>query len=253
LIPQINELLEPTPDFSEEGEDLVAPLDDWPLALADVLAEALDDAYADADPEELDEALANVLDSMMPAEALNFAKALNQIGTGARKALSDPLVGQIVRTALPIAAGAAGTLIGGPAGTAVGSALGNAAVSALPGAPKPRPTARAQTPARPVAGGSAAAAQGLVLTQQPDVLKALTAVAMGQHGQKQVNGVPTAQILSMLSSVIGRAAADADELMYLDAEEFADADVAYDAADEGSLYAALIQAETAEIAEAISS
>jgi hypothetical protein len=69
-----------------------------------------------------------------------------------------------------------------------------------------------------VAGGSAAAAQGLVLTQQPDVLKALLALAMGQQGARQVGGVPVASVMNMLSSVFGQAAADADELAYLDSE-----------------------------------
>lgn len=41
-------------------------------------------------------------------------------------------------------------------------------------------------------------------------------LAMGEHGRKSVNRVPVAALMSMLSSVCGKAAADADELMYLD-------------------------------------
>ena len=72
--------------------------------------------------------------------------------------------------------------------------------------------------ARPssVTGGSAAAAQGLVLSQQPEVLRSLLATALGQHGRQQVSGVPVAQLLTLFSQVIGQAAADADQLMYLE-------------------------------------
>jgi hypothetical protein len=201
----------------------------------------------------MEDALSNVLESMSPAESFNFAKALKQIETGAQQALSDPVVGRVVRTALPIAGGAVGTFIGGPVGTALGSSLGNAAASALPGAPSARPGPPVQRPTVPaVAGGSAAAAQGLVLTQQPDVLKGLLALAMGQHGQKAVNGVPVAQLMSLLSAVFGQAAADADELMYLDSER---ADEHSESAEDigprsaRSLYETLLTAENDELAE----
>jgi hypothetical protein len=226
-------------------------VEEWlaePAELADVLRDALSDEYAEADPEDMDEALDNMLDAMSPAEAFNFTKALQQLESGARKALSDPTVGQIVQTALPIAGGALGTVIGGPAGTAIGSNLGSLAAGALPGAPKPAP----QAPA--VAGGSAAAAQGLVLTQQPDVLKALLSLAMGQLGQKSVGGVPVAQIMNMLSSVFGQAAADADELMYR-ADDEAGGDESFmdppPAAPGRGLYTALLNAENEDL-EAIS-
>ena len=67
-----------------------------------------------------------------------------------------------------------------------------------------------------MAGGSAAAAQGLVLSQQPEMLRSLLATALGQQGRQQVSGVPVAQLLTLFSQVIGQAAADADELMYLE-------------------------------------
>lgn len=221
-------------------------VEEWlaePAELADVLRDALDDEYAGASPDEMDDALDNMLGAMSPAEAFNFTKALQQLESGARKALSDPTVGQIAQTALPIAAGALGTVIGGPAGTAIGSNLGTLAARALPGAPKPGP----QAPA--AAGGSAAAAQGLVLTQQPDVLKALLSVAMGQLGQKTVGGVPVGQVLNMLSSVFGQAAADADELMY-DGE--ADYDESLTDPPPGrALYPVLLDAENDDLAEAV--
>ena len=227
--------------------------EDWsdePALLAETLRDALREEYSDASPVDLEDSLGNVLGSMSPGESFNFAKALQQIETGAKQALSDPTVGQIVRTALPVAGGAVGTIIGGPAGTALGSGLGNAAASALAGAPTPAPAAAARPAAIPqVAGGSAAAAQGLILSQQPDVLKALLALALGQHGRTSVNGVPVAQIMNMLGSVFGQAAADADELLYIESEELDESDDV-DGSDR-SLYTTLMNAENAELAEMV--
>jgi hypothetical protein len=105
-------------------------------------------------------------------------------------------------------------------------------------------------PASPVAGGSAAAAQGLVLTQQPDVLRSLLATALGQHGRQSISGVPVPAVLGLLSQVFGKAAADADELMYLGqpgtAESVLD-DAPADAPE--SLYADLLGADNLELAE----
>lgn len=213
--------------------------DDWSddEDLGEVLRAALHEDYLDASPAEMDDALAGVLESMSPAESFNFAKALSQIQRGAGQVLKDPTFGQIARGALPVLGGAVGTVVGGPAGTALGSSLGQAAAGALPAGRQQRPTA---APAPAVAGGSAAAARGLVLTQQPEVLKGLLALAMGQHGTNTVNGVPVASIMSMLSSVFSQAAADADELMY-----------AGDTAglDDASLYSSLLDAENDELAE----
>ena len=109
-------------------------------------------------------------------------------------------------------------------------------------------------PARPsaVAGGSAAAAQGLVLCQQSEVLRGLLATALGQHGRQQVSGVPVAQLLTLFSQVIGQAAADADELMYHE-QQPGDAESAAEDAPSGSvrsLYADLLGADNLELAEA---
>jgi hypothetical protein len=299
-------------DEAEWAEDLDAE------DLADVLRSALHEEYANASDEEVGDALANVLDSMSPAEAFNFASALNQIGKGAGQLISDPTFAAVAQTALPILGGAAGTMIGGPVGTALGSKLGSLAASALPTrpsapqapapqapapqAPAPRapappvaappvpappvlppvlappvappaaapPAAAAPAPAppavtvpgvrpappvsaSPVASGSAAAAQGLVLTQQPDVLRSLLATALGEHGRQTVSGVPVPQVLGLLSQIFGKAAADADELMYLgprsDAAESIPEDALADAPD--SLYADLLGADNLELAAAI--
>ena len=130
------------------------------------------------------------------------------------------------------------------------------------GPPGPSATSLAATPAAtpaptsaavsPVAGGSPAAAQALVLTQQPEVVRALLSTAMGQHGRKQVSGIPVGQLMAMLSQVFGQAAADADELMYLDQEASeAESEGELVAPDwTGSLYADLIGAGNLALADA---
>jgi hypothetical protein len=248
---------------------------DWAEAseaweLTDALRSALRPEYADASDAEMAEALGNVLESMSPAEAFNFGSALSSITNSAKKLVSDPTFIQVAKTVAPIAAGAVGTAVGGPIGGALASQLGNLAVSALAPAPAPPPAAPPRAaapppvtpappvaapppaPTSPVAGGSAAAAQGLVLTQQPDILRSLLATALGQSGRQQVGGIPNAQVLSMLSQLFGRAAADADELMYLEHQPDA-AESAVDDTPAGSprlLYADLLGADNLELAEA---
>jgi hypothetical protein len=103
-----------------------------------------------------------------------------------------------------------------------------------------------------VSGGSAAAAQGLVLTQHPELLQALLATALGQQGRREVSGIPAAQFLGLASQVLGQAAADADELMYneqlTDAAESAGPDA--DGGPLRSLYCDLLGADNLEMAEA---
>jgi hypothetical protein len=118
----------------------------------------------------------------------------------------------------------------------------------------PPPPAATAGPARAltVAGGSAAAAQSLVLTQQPEVLRSLLATALGQQGRQQVSGVPVAQVLTLFSQVLGQAAADADELMYLEQQPDAVEGLAEDipSASVRSLYTDLLGADNLEFAEA---
>lgn len=257
--------------------------------LADVLRSTLHERYADASDDEVEDALANVMDSLSPAEAFNFGSALNQIGKSASRVVSDPAFVSVAGTALPVLGGAAGTLVGGPVGTAVGGKLGSLAASALPAPPRPapvtaQPAAAASAPGIPApatqpvvatpapstaaitppgvprqpgsassaAGGSAAAAQGLVLTQQPEVLRSLLATALGQNGRQTVSGVPVAQVLGLLSQVFGKAAADADELMY-SGQQPDTAESVFDAADDSAdlLYADLLGADNLELSEAV--
>ncbi|WP_182881732.1 hypothetical protein [Microbispora sp. H10949] len=261
-----------------EAADGWTDADDWDEpGLGHVLREALHEDYADADDDAYDDAIEAVLDGMSAAEAFSFEKALRRSQRDVSHVMANPLVGQGLRTALPAGAGALGTLIGGPAGTAIGSKLGTLAAGALTQAGKPTkapgiPSSSSGTPAMPpapigalpgagvarpaVADGSAAAAQGLVLTQQPDVLKALLALSMGQHGARQVSGVPVASVMNLLSSVFGQAAADADELAYLDGEgldggEFGESGGEYAEPALGtgrSLYTAFMDIENEELA-----
>jgi hypothetical protein len=111
----------------------------------------LHDECGDADDAQLGVALSRMFDAMTPAEAFDFGSALNQIGRGLSRALSDPTVAAVARTALPIAGGALGTVIGGPVGTALGSQLGTMVAGALPGHPGPPATAARPSPAAPPA------------------------------------------------------------------------------------------------------
>ncbi len=245
--------------------------------LTGVLRSALHEEYADASDEEMSDALANMLDSISPAEAVSFASALNQIGKGASQLISDPAFAAVAQVALPVLGGAAGTMIGGPVGAALGGKLGSLAASALPTRPAPaqataRPVAAVPAPTAAVASPAGIMAPAAVVAaapapsapaiippgipppvpgSQPDVLRSLLATALGQHGTQTVSGVPVAQVLGLLSQVFGKAAADADELMYLDQQSDA-AESVLDATGDsaGWLYADLIGADNLELAEA---
>ena len=271
--------------------------EDWRSGTQDAVAGmrlVLSDEYAHATDAEMEEALADVMDAMSPTEAFNFGSALNQIGRGAGQVFSDPTFASIARTALPIAGGALGTVIGGPVGTALGSQLGTIAANALPPPPAARPPGRPSVPGpgvvlpglpvapapaaahpqpgvpgappgaagSPVVGGSTAAAQGLVLAGHPMLKRALASAAFGQHGQQQVAGISVAQLLGMLSQVMGQAAADADELLYLSGGPSQVATEDWQGEGEGDsegwssggdlgLYTSIIDADDLEFAETI--
>jgi hypothetical protein len=132
---------------------------------------------------------------------------------------------------------------------------GHAPAAGPSSAATPGPTPSAASITSPVAGGSSAATQAVVLCQQPDVLRALLATALGQYGRKEVSGLPNAQVLSQLSRLFGEAAADADELMYLDqVSEAQGAEAAWrgllPSEPPVALYADLIGADNVELAEA---
>jgi len=216
--------------------------DEWPR-LAGVLGDALHECYADADTAELEEALDDALDSMSAAEALNFTSALKQIERASSQVLADPTVRGLASTGLPLAGSALGTVVGGPLGTRIGGGLGQAAAKGLVGA--------RSTPSSPAASanGSAAALQAMVLNQLGPIQDALLRVALGEHGQQVVNGIPVAKVMNMLSSVYGQAAADADELRYLDGDGADGEGFEDDDSDDGHrwLYTALMDTANDEL------
>jgi len=248
-------LFEEEDDDSQQFEDEMSLLDDWEdletlerdyeedfedsPELAETLREVLHDRYQGAAPEELEEVLFDVLESMGPAEGFNFGNVLRQIGTAGEKVLKDPTVGQIAGTVLPVAGTAIGTIYGGPVGAAIGGKLGQTAAQAFSGAPKPAGGTAGTKPApvstppgsirsngsapgaptSPMSGGSPAAAQLLQLTQNPDVLKSLLALALGPHGQSAVpvgttgSPVPVGAFMNLLNTLSAKAAADAEALL----------------------------------------
>ncbi|TDD69928.1 hypothetical protein E1262_11710, partial [Jiangella aurantiaca] len=132
-------------DWPGETDDAADPYDAYDAAVDDddgygdadgdglgaALAEVLSDDYADATPEDLELAVAGILDELSPAEAFGFGKALRQLGSGTGRLVSDPAFAQIAGKVLPVAGGALGTAIGGPLGTAVGTQLGSVAARSL--------------------------------------------------------------------------------------------------------------------------
>lgn len=215
---------------------------------AEVLLDALNEAYGDADDKELDEAVTEMLESVSPAEAYGLAKAITQIGRGAGTITSDPTFGRIAATVLPAAFGTVGASVGGPVGAAAAGRLGAVAARSLPRRRRPGSSG---SPVPRAAGGSQAAARALVLSQHPDALRGLLALALGAHGRRTVSGVPVAALMSMLSTVFGRAAADADELNYLAPDEAEESSDISWIGDDDDLYAALLDADNAEVDEAV--
>ncbi|MGW1726450.1 hypothetical protein ACWCQK_26375 [Streptomyces sp. NPDC002306] len=237
--------------------------------LTQALRSALRDEYAVAGEYEMQEALDSILDAMSPAEAFNFGSALNRIAKDAGKVLADPTFASVAGAALPALGGVAGSMVGGPLGGAVGGRLGTLAAGALTGGrAAPRAAAGPPAPGPPVvpsvpltavppgvvppaavAGGSHAAAKGLVLSQHQDVLQSLLSTALGAQGRKSVSGIPNAQVLSQLSRLFAEAAADADALMYLERGS-ADAEAIGEAESPDALYADLLGADNLELSEA---
>jgi hypothetical protein len=248
---------------SRDGPDLY----EEPANLAEVLRAALLEDYAGATSGQMEEALVSMLDTMTPAESFNMCKALRQVEKGASQALADPTVAQTA----PLLGGAAGAYFGGPVGFTIGSGLGGAAARALSGSGKPAlppPTTSTSvsagappTPALkpPVAGGSAAAARGLVLTQQPEVLKSLLALALGEQGRKSIDGVPVGAVMNLLATIFAQAAVDADQLAHsrevpaylLGGQGQVQRDLAAPTDRAEALYEVLISAENQGLAEAV--
>lgn len=169
------------PEFWAEYElDLFDDLTE----LANALREVVHEDYQQASPEEMEDALFNILDQMTLAESVNFTSALRQVGRSGEKVLKDPTTGKVARTGLPIAGATIGTIYGGPTGTAVGGKLGQAAAQAFPGGktkstpPLVSKTTPPTPPAEPT-GTAAGIGPGQVPLQAPSVEKKEQPVATG--------------------------------------------------------------------------
>jgi hypothetical protein len=200
-------------DGGGDIDDYDGGADDY-AELAEGLREVLHEDYEDAPPEEMEEALFSILETLTPAEGFNIGNAL-------RKAAG---------TILPQAGAVIGTTFGGPGvGTAIGGKLGQVAGQALSGRGKPSsaPAPANMAPASPKDGsaataspkdGSAAAAKVVALTQNDDFIKGLLALALGDHGKQSIpigkdgQSVSIPHFVDLLNKLVAEVAQDAEEL-----------------------------------------
>lgn len=199
--------------------------DDWELDdeeddefvdLGDAFRRLLHDDYADLSPEETDEVLLDMVESLPPDEAFNFVKALSDIAKPAAGILGSPQLGQILSVAAPLA----GTALGGPAGGAIARSLAQAAGSALARNPKvpavpasampamatAAPHVLAQLPpAAQVAQAATQAANAVkafdFASLQP-VKEAVLAKAMQPYGKQEIAGIPVDQLVGTLATLL---------------------------------------------------
>jgi hypothetical protein len=197
-----------------DGDDVLADL-------GDAFRRLLHEDYDDLTPEETDEVLVDMVESLPPDEAFNFVKALGDIAKPAGGVLRSPQFGQILTVAAPLA----GTALGGPAGGAVAGSLAQAAGSALARSPKVPAVPAAAMPAMVAAAGPPGAAQAgtQVLAQLPPatqvaqaanavkafnfaslpaVREAVLANAMKPFGQQSVAGIPVNQLVGTLATLL---------------------------------------------------
>ncbi len=202
----------------------------------EIIEEDFDDDFED----DLDDLMADMFDSLTPAESFNIGKALGTIGSGAAQALNDPTVRQIAATAAPVALGAAGTALGGPVSApSPARRLGQAVGKAL--APKPaagadrsrrgdaaqwrhrsRPTARRHPPPRHARRRRSRRRprdrprrpRRWRSASSPTCSRACSPWPSARRGRSDINGIPVGAVMNMLASIYGKAAEDADELLY---------------------------------------
>jgi hypothetical protein len=199
--------------------------DDWELDdeeddeffdLGNAFRRVLHDDYADLSPEETDEVLLDMVESLPPDEAFNFVKALGDIAKPAAGVLRSPQFGQVLSVAAPLA----GTALGGPAGGAIARSLAQAAGSALarnpkvPAVPASAMPAMAATqvlaqlpPAAQVAQAATQAANAVKafnFAALPPVREAVLANAMKPFGQQTIGGIPVDQLVGTLATLLAR-------------------------------------------------
>jgi len=251
--------------MSEVSAEYEPDMIDDSAELAEVLREVLHDDYQDKPPEELQEALTNILETMTPAEEINFTNILRDISKAGQNVLKDPTVGQVASTVLPAAGATIGTIYGGPVGTALGGKLGQVAGQAFSGGGKPSSaSAPAQMPAASPKDGPPSAAKIAALFGNEDFLKGLAAAAFGERGQKSIpigkNG-PSASVgrfMELLQTLAGKALMEAEELLRETDEmplpsSLPDSEGNFDPVDPGDraeeLYRILINAENQRLAD----
>jgi hypothetical protein len=214
--------------YDDELDD-VGELDDEEdddfFDLGNAFRRVLGDDYADLSPEETDEVLLDMVESLPPDEAFSFVKALGDIAKPAAGVLRSPQFGQVLSVAAPLA----GTALGGPAGAAIGRSLAQAAGSALARNPKVPAVPAAAMPAIAAALGQPAAATAApqVLAQLapaaqvaqtatqaanadrafrfaalPAVGQALLAKAMQPYAQQAIAGIPVDQVVGTLATLL---------------------------------------------------
>jgi hypothetical protein len=227
------------------GEDLDYDFDEGLSMWGESLRGALSEEIAQtASSDEVESLLDSVLESLPAGESFNFGRLLSA-------ALP------VAQAALPLAAGAAGTLVGGPVGTAIGTSVGSSLARSLsrqqpgparapaappvpppaapsvpppaapsvppPAAPSVPPPAApsvptAAAPQGPVAAVQPAAMQAAAFANHPVTQQALMAAALGDLGKRTVNGVPVAAYLGALKALFGEAEQEADEHMRTSAD-----------------------------------
>jgi len=197
--------------------------DDWELDdeedddffdLGNAFRRVLHRDYADLKPEETDEVLLDMVESLPPDEAFNFVKALGDIAKPAAAVLRSPQLGQVLSVAAPLA----GTALGGPAGGAIAGSLAKAAGSALARNPKVPAVPAAAMPAMaatqvlaqlpPAAQAAQAATQAANAVKAfnfaalPAVQEAVLANAMKPFGQQAIAGIPVNQLVGTLATLL---------------------------------------------------
>jgi hypothetical protein len=201
-------------ELDDEDEGFYDDEDDDLIDLGDAFRRVLHDDYAGLSPEETDEVLLDMVESLPPDEAFNFVKALGDIAKPAAGVLRSPQLGQVLSVAAPLA----GTALGGPAGGAVARSLAQAAGSALarspkvPAVPASAMPAMAATqvlaqlpPAAQVAQAATQAANAVKafnFAALPTVREAVLANAMKPFGQQEVAGIPVDQLVGTLARLL---------------------------------------------------
>lgn len=194
-------------ELDDEDEGLYDEEDDEFVDLGDAFRRLLHDDYADLSPEETDEVLLDMVESLPPDEASYFTRMLRDIAKPA---------GEVLKAAAPLA----GTALGGPAGGAIARSLAQAAgsalarnpkVPALPAAAMPAlaqaaPQVLQQLPsAAQVAQAATQAANAFKagnLASLPDMKAALLAKTMQPFTKEAIGGIQVDQLIGTLATLL---------------------------------------------------